>query len=260
MTTVTTTTPTGSRARPRPAGIDHDTAGRLAEAEYARVSELLTRLQPEHWTTPTRCPGWDVRAMAGHMLGMTQMAASLVESIKQQRAAARRARVEGGENVDALTALQVEKNAGLSVDELVAEQGRLGPKAARARRRSPGFVRRRLLSEPQLVGGAEEFWTMGFLLDEILTRDPFMHRIDICDATGLPITQTADHEGVIVDSVVREWAGRHGSPYDLELTGPAGGHWSRGTAERTTLDALEFCRQVGGRSPATGLTQTQVPF
>ena len=58
---------------------------------------------------------------------------------------------------------------------------------------------------------------------------------------------------------MREWAGRHGQPYTLELTGPAGGAWGTG-GERITLDALDFCRVVSGRGEATGLLATAVPF
>ena len=48
--------------------------------------------------------------------------------------------------------------------------------------------------------------------------------------------------------------------YDLELTGPAGGHWRHGQGEHITMDALEFCRTLSGRAPAEGLLRTQVPF
>ena len=104
------------------------------------------------------------------------------------------------------------------------------------------------------------WWALGYLVDIILTRDPFMHRIDITRATGLPMDATPDHEGVIVADVVREWADRHGEPYTLELSGPAGGSWQLGEGESLAMDAVEFCRALSGRAPATGLLTTQVPF
>ncbi len=111
------------------------------------------------------------------------------------------------------------------------------------------------------MDGIQEWWTIGFLMDTILTRDPFMHRIDIAQATGVLVPATADHEGVIVDDVVHEWARRHGSAYALELTGPAGGTWSHGDgAVRISTDALEFCRALSGRVPSQGLLSQQVPF
>jgi uncharacterized protein (TIGR03083 family) len=250
-----------SRTTARASVLNRDLAVRLAATEYDQVVALLERLTPEQWSAPTDCPGWDVRAMAGHVLGMAQMAASLREMVRQQLAAAKRQKRDGGLSIDALTAVQVDKNADLSNAELVEAMRAIGPKAARTRRRTPALVRNRTLPEPQDVAGEEEPWTIGFLLDTILTRDPFMHRIDICRATGVPLDATADHEGHIVDDVVREWAQRHGAPYRLELTGPAGGRWEEtGSGEQITLDAVEFCRAVGGRAPHDGLLSVQVPF
>ena len=91
---------------------------RLAATEYERVAAQFERLSPEQWSSPTECPDWDVRAMAGHMLGMVQMVASMPEMIRQQLAAKRRAKREGCAMIDALTALQVDKNASLRTDEL----------------------------------------------------------------------------------------------------------------------------------------------
>jgi hypothetical protein len=102
---------------------------------------------------------------------------------------------------------------------------------------------------------------LGFLVDVILTRDPWMHRIDIARSTGAELVLTADHDGVIVADLVAEWAARHGRPYELHLTGPAGGEWARGTeGSKITMGAIEFCRAIGGRAQADGLLGAQVPF
>ncbi len=253
-----TTTELRTRKHPLESAFDRDVAMRLAATEYDRVVVTLAPLSPEQWDAATDCPGWNVRAMAGHMLGMAQMAASIRETIRQQLVSKARAKHDGGLVIDALTAMQVEQNASLSNEEVVDRLRVVGPKAVRARRGTPGFVRART-ADPQVVGGEQEWWTFGYLLDPILTRDPFMHRIDIAEATGVPMQVTAEHEGVIVDDVVREWAARHGAPYTLELTGPAGGRWGHG-GEQVTMDALEFCRALSGRAPATGLLREQVPF
>ena len=42
-----------------------------------------------------------------------------------------------------------------------------------------------------------------------------MHRVDISLATDRPRHLTHDHDGVLVDDVVTEWASRHGQPYSL---------------------------------------------
>ena len=245
---------TGKKSARRPE-LDRETAVRLASAEYERVADLLGGLTPEQWAAETDCIGWDVRAMAGHMLGMIQMVASVPEMMRQQLAASRGAKRGGGLTIDALTALQVEKNAPLTCAELVAETRSLAPRAVKNRRRAPAVVRNKTMNDE-----TDGWWTMGYLFDVILTRDPFMHRIDITRATGVPRAATPDHEGILVDDVVREWAERHRSPYILELTGPAGGHWQEGAGELVTMDAFEFCRAVGGRAPTAGLLATQVPF
>lgn len=243
-----------NRKTPLRPQLDRELAMRLAAREYDRVVATLDRLTPEQWSAPTDCTDWDVRAMAGHMLGMAQMAAATREMVRQQTASAKRVKRDGGLSIDALTALQVEKNAALTPAELVSELRQVGPQATRARRRTPSFVRNRPMQDQG------EWWTLGYLLDVILTRDPFMHRIDIAWATGVPMLASRDHEGVIVDDVVREWGGRHGQEYALELTGPAGGRWGEADGQQITMDAFEFCRAISGRAPASGLLATQVPF
>jgi len=251
-------TTTATQSDPRRSAIDRALAMRLAATEYDRCVDLLRTLSPSDWDQPTECPGWDVRAMSGHVLGMTEMAASLRVSRRQMRAAARR----GGELIDALTAVQVEENRGLSREQLVERFAAMAGKAAKARRRTPGLIRRRTMPGMQPVGdGSMEPWTFGYLLDTILTRDPWMHRVDISRATGRALHLTADHDGVLVDDVVREWASRHDHSYSLQLTGPAGGTWAAGTnGPEFELDAVEFCRVVSGRARGEGLLAVRVPF
>ena len=250
----------GSTKNARRLALDRDVAMTLAATEYDRVVTVFEHLTPEQWALPTECPGWDVRAMAGHVLGMAQMVATVPELVRQQLASQKAAKKTGALTIDALTALQVEKNANLSSDELLQQMRMVGARAVRRRRRTPALVRNRRMPEAQVVGGLQEWWTFGYLFDVILTRDPFMHRIDISRATGVPMQATANHEGVLVDDVVREWAGRHGQVFKLELSGPAGGTWGHGDGEPITMGAFDFCRSLAGRGQATGLLAEQVPF
>jgi hypothetical protein len=111
------------------------------------------------------------------------------------------------------------------------------------------------------VGGKSETWRMGYLLDVILTRDPWMHRVDIARATGRDLVLTPEHDGRIVADVVAEWARRHGRPFTLTLTGPAGGTFVAGNGgESITVDAVEFCRTLAGRADGSGLLTQEVPF
>jgi uncharacterized protein (TIGR03083 family) len=249
-----------SNAAPRRPSIERELAMRLAATEYARCAELFDRLEPRHWTALTVNTGWTVRDTAGHMLGMAQMMSSLPQLTGQMSTSMREARkAKAPVSIDFLTALQVRRNAGLSTTELIQRWRQTAPKAVRGRRRLPGLLHSRTMPEAQLVGGRLERWTFGYLVDVILTRDPFMHRLDICAATGVAPQVTPEHEGMLVDDIVREWAQRHGKHYTLELTGPAGGVWGTG-GEQITLDALDFCRILSGRGEATGLLTTAVPF
>ena len=251
MTTTVTTYP------PRKAGLARPVAMRLAADEYHRFIDLLAALSPDDWKKPTECPDWDVRAMAAHTLGMAEMAASIREQMRQVKTATKR----GGSFIDALTNLQVEERQHMTPAQILTRFQQVAPKASRGRRLTPGLIRRRTMPQLQIVGDHEEPWTIGYLIDVILTRDPWMHRIDIIRATGAVPVFTPEHDGVLVADVVREWAQRHGQPFTLNLAGLAGGSWTVGTgAESIDLDAVQFCRTVSGRSAGEGLLTTQVPF
>ncbi|MGY1739321.1 MULTISPECIES: maleylpyruvate isomerase family mycothiol-dependent enzyme [unclassified Blastococcus] len=254
---------TASPPRPglRAPALDRAVAARLAATEYERFARLLGDLEPEEWARPTECPGWDVRAMAGHVLGMAGMVTSLHSLLRQNA----RATLAGG-GIDALTALQVREQAGLSTAELVARTAAVGPAAVRGRHRLARTLGRLPLPERQVVGDARERWTFGYLFDVVLTRDTWMHRVDVCRATGREPELTGDHDGVLVADVVAEWAARHGRPFRLRLTGPAGGTWTSRTSgtpapgDDLELDAVEFCRLLSGRGAGEGLLARQVPF
>jgi uncharacterized protein (TIGR03083 family) len=253
---MTATAPT--QIPPRRPTLARPGAMRLAASEYQRATQLLASLKPGAWSAPTACPGWDVRAMATHMLGMAEMAASIREQSRQVKTAER----NGGVFIDALTALQVAERSDMTPEQIVARFVRVAPKAVRGRRWAPGLIRRRAMPQRQNVGGREEIWTIGYLLDVILTRDPWMHRLDIVRATGAVHTMTAEHDGVIVDDLVTEWAQRHGQPFALRLTGPAGGTWTGSAAggPELELSVESFCLQISGRQPTSGLLCTEVPF
>ncbi len=237
--------------------LDRTTALRLAATEYQRYLDQLRALEAQDWLQPTDCPAWNVRQIAAHNLGMAEMAGSLPELVRQFTAADRRS--EGG--VDALTAHQVEQRSSLTPAQLIDRYRLAGPRAARGRRRRSQLIGRLPMPEKQEVDGAPESWTFGYLFETILTRDTWMHRIDTARATGRPPVLTADHDGLLVADVVAEWASRHGAPFGLELTGPAGGTWSVGTdGQQLSLDAVLFARTLSGRETGQGLLAAQVPF
>jgi uncharacterized protein (TIGR03083 family) len=240
---------------------DHDTAMTLAAEEYSRFAAVLAALGEEDWQAPTSCPGWTVRDMAGHTLGMAELAASLPEMARQLIRAGRAAKRSGKPQIDELTDLQVRKHEQLSVPDLVDAVQRIGPKAVAGRRRRPALMRARTMIDQGPDGASPERWKVGFMTDTILTRDPWMHRSDIAQALDRPMELTREHDGVLVADVVAEWALRHGQPYDLTLTGPAGGRWSCGAPKQAlNLDPEQFCRILSGRGSGAGLMATFVPF
>jgi uncharacterized protein (TIGR03083 family) len=257
MAAGTTVRPPSRRSSSRRAVLDRDIAMQLAATEYGRFESLLRSLAPDEWARPTECPAWDVRAIAGHVLGMAEMSATLRSAVTQNAAASR-----AGGGIDALTALQVRRSAGLSADALVDRFASVTPRAVRGRRRMGALIGRLTLPEDQIVGGRAERWTFGYLFDVVLTRDTWMHRVDVSRAVGREPELTAEHDGALVADVVAEWAARHGRPYRLRLTGPAGGEWSAGDArpDGLELDAVEFCRVLSGRGTAGGLLAQEVPF
>jgi uncharacterized protein (TIGR03083 family) len=251
---MTLLTPTDVRSI---APLDHDEAMSLAEVEYRRFLTLVRSLAAGDWTKPTDCTLWDVRAMVGHNLGNIEAAASVVETIRQQARAARRAKREGVSPLDAMTAVQVDARAGLSVDDLIDRLATAIPKAVAGRRRIPSVVRGKVRLD--LSEGRKR--PLGDLVDRVYTRDVLMHRIDLHRATGVELVLTADHEGRIVADVVAEWATNHDEPFDLTLTGVAGGRFTSGSGgEVLEIDAVEFCRILAGRAPGAGLLATPVLF
>jgi uncharacterized protein (TIGR03083 family) len=251
--------------QPVEAAIPRPASTRLAATEYQRVADTVDALRPEEWARPTACADWDVRQLVAHVAGMAAFVTTALEMVRQMRIAQTNQR-EGQALVDAQTALQVNERQSRGPEALQAELRQAGSRAAKTRRRMPSVLRRLRLPGEQTVNGRPEKWSLGYLTEVILTRDAWMHRLDLARAVGRPPLLTSDHDGVLVSDVVAEWGRRHGRPYRLELTGPAGGSWSSGVnGEDIRMDAVEFCRVVSGRpglndGPASELLEVQVPF
>jgi uncharacterized protein (TIGR03083 family) len=249
-----TTTTSVNDIRP----IERAEAHGLAAEENQRMLALLTSLSGDDWTKPTDCTGWDVRALAGHVLGGAEGFSSFGNLAHLMRAAKKEA--GKGSFVDGMTAVQVRERAELLTPQLLERMANAGPKSARFRSRMPAPFRAMAMKQ-ELLSGATEKWKMAYLLDVILTRDTWMHRVDLTRATGREMVLTLEHDGRIVADAVAEWARRHGQPFTLDLTGPAGGTFVSGSGGETiSLDAVDMCRNMSGRSSAIGLLAQEVPF
>ena len=241
------------------AAIPHAEAITLAETAYSRFAGAVAALDDGDWERATDRTGWTVRHLVGHVVGAMRAAASMREMASLQLDVRRH--VKRGENqVDAMTQIQIDRTAALTNSELAAECGRLVGAATKGRKRTPSLVRRLARFKVDLGNGVTERWSVGYLNDVILTRDAWLHRVDLSRAVGAELELTAAHDGRIVADVADEWFARHGGRCELVLTGPAGGRFGASGGERYELDAVEFCRIMSGRATGTGLLATLVPF
>ncbi len=243
--------------------LTHDEAMRLQAQELECTLTMLRSLDDAAWATQTPdCPDWDVRAMYQHVLGACEAGASMRENVHQLRVARKDRKRHGGPLEAALSGLQVRERADLSGAQIVERLTAVAPKTVRGRARTPGLMRNH--AKLKIDGPVFETWKLGYLIDTIYLRDMWMHRVDVGHALGRPIELSAEHDGRIIADVVAEWARRHGKPFVLELTGPAGATFAHDAqapeAEHLSIDAVEFCRTLAGRAPATGLLTTVVPF
>lgn len=234
----------------------------LGRVEYRRFVDALKELDAHDWSRPTDCEGWAVRDLAGHLAGSMTTVSSFRGVVREQVAVMKRSKRTGEAPVDAMTAIQVERMAGLSAAELVARMASLVDPAADGRKRVPGPLASVARFKVEM-GSISETWKLDYLLGPILTRDTWLHRVsDLARATEKEPVIDAAHDGRIVADVAGEWASRHGEPVELVLGGAAGGRFThRGGGDRIELDAIEFCRILSGRAEATHrLLQTAVPF
>jgi uncharacterized protein (TIGR03083 family) len=242
--------------------LTHPEAMRLQADELERTLRLLESLDDPSWAAATDCPAWDIRAMYQHVLGACEAGASIRENIRQLRRARAYRAQHGGPLEAALSAVQVSDRAVLTPAQVIKRLEAIAPKTVRGRTRTPAPVRRH--ASLTVDGPVCEKWKLGYLIDTIYLRDLWMHRIDAARAAAKPAELTPGHDGRIVADITAEWARRHGRPFQLYLTGPAGGSYARDpgdpATERLSLDAIEFCRTLAGRAPATGLLATIVPF
>lgn len=240
------------------APIGHREAMQLQAAELDRAVAQLRSLDPDDWTARTVCPDWDVRRMWLHVLGACEAGASMRENAHQMLAARKRRKELGVPLEAGLSGVQVAEREGLSPDELIDRLAAIAPKTVKGRNRTPRPMRAAKIA---IDAPVVEKWSLGYLIDVIYLRDAWMHRVDTARATGRDLELTADHDGRVIADVVAEWARRHGQPFHLEFTGPAGGTYTSGAGgESITMDAVEFCCVLAGRGEPTGLLRTIVPF
>jgi uncharacterized protein (TIGR03083 family) len=230
----------------------------LAEEEFIRFAKLAGSLTPDEWARPTDCTMWDVRGVALHVLGSADGQASVREFAHQfRRGLPMNKEIDSHHFVDGINECQLRERAHLSNDELVAQLTAVGPRAVKGRWRTPPPMR----YVPLNIGPPVGWKPLKYLLDVGFTRDVWAHRIDICAATGRDMQLTADHDGRLVADIALEWADIHHQPFELVLTGQAGGEFNQGSGgEHVEIDAIDFVRVLAGRLPGTGVLSNPLPL
>ena len=238
--------------------IRHDEAMELAAAEYQHFTALLGALVPGDWTAPTVCDGWDVQAIVAHVLGAAEACASIRENIHQMRLGHQAQRQLGLSHiVHGANEVQVRERAGLDRAGLIDRWNRVVPRALNGRRRFPPFVRSVRIGFEAPLGKR----SLGYLMDIVYTRDVWMHRVDICRATGRQPVLTAEHDGRLIADMVADWASTHRHLFSLHLTGPAGGTYASGNdGPRVDIDAIDWAWTISGRAPGKGLLANPLPL
>lgn len=228
----------------------------LAEVEHGRILALLGDLDQSDWQLATECEGWTVKDVVAHLLGAAESTASLREFVHQVRLGLPAARRRRRAPIDGINDVQVRERAHLAPAQLVTRLEAALPRARARLAKMPGLIRKIPLDVPPI--GRE---SVAYLHDRIANRDAWLHRVDLCRATGKQLELTPDHDGRLVADVVADWSQRHGQPFRLELSGPAGGIYAQGAGrEEHHLDAVDFCRTLSGRTAGTGVLTHPLVF
>ncbi|MEO5610349.1 MAG: maleylpyruvate isomerase family mycothiol-dependent enzyme [Ornithinibacter sp.] len=230
----------------------------LASAEFERFAALTASLTPQEWATPTDCIGWDVRTMVLHVLGSADAQASPLVFLHQlRRGLPINKEIHAHHWVDGLNELQIRERAALTNDQVIEQLQAVGARAVKGRFGTPLPMR----YTPVPFGDPIGWKPVNYLLEVGFTRDLWAHRIDIHAVIGRPMQPDSAHDGALVADIVREWADLHGEPFDLHLTGAAGGTFSQGVGgEQVEMDALDFIRTLSGRLPGAGVMRHPLPL
>lgn len=221
-------------------------AQQLAQEELRRLLALLETLDEADWARPTACTEWSIRDMVAHQAGAYASGTGYRELLYQYSAMLSLR----GLPEDAINRRQLADRAMRSPAELIDEIRRTGDRAVA--NWAHGFRLVKPLGMPHPTGG---WLTLRHLMLAVHSRDTWIHRLDICRATGRPFEQTREHDGRINALVVRDLAGSlprklGARAVVLELTGAGGGRWKigKGDADATIrMDVLDFNIYASGR-------------
>ena len=158
------------------------------------------------------------------------------------------------EPVDGANKLQLEERTDKTPAELVDEFREKGHIAVNNRQKLPWLVRK-----IHLPMGSLGFASIEYLMDTIYMRDQWMHRYDICAATGKEMIATPEHDGRIVALVLVDIAKKLQKQLKkrtiaVRLTGTIGGEYQFGHKTEPDcileIDLFDFNLCASGRMTA----------
>jgi uncharacterized protein (TIGR03083 family) len=191
--------------------------------EYRRFGELLSRLSPEELMTPTRCAGWSVADVAGHVIGQLTDVTSLQLD---------------GLGSDEVTQREVDDRRGRTLPELADELSSGIGKLAELMNGIDDVA----WSAP-LPGGLDG--TLGFGIEALLF-DTAVHADDVRQALGQP-SSPGDAANTSLSHIAQTLTDQGWGPASLALTGAESFQVSGGGGRRVTGDAFAFILVASGR-------------
>jgi uncharacterized protein (TIGR03083 family) len=223
-----------------------DEAYNLLMTELGRFMGLVETLGLEDWGKPTACSAWTVRDILAHQAGGYASGSGYKELIHQYINLPKWGQLPE----DRINEVQLSERSGKSPAELMAELRRVGPVAAQK-----WAYQFRLLKLVTIPHGTAGSLGLRHLMWVIHSRDTWMHRLDICRATGRKFEQSAEHDGRIAALVMRDVVkavgrGLDGQSIAFDLTGVSGGGWKIGegqAAASVRMDVLDFNIFASGR-------------
>ena len=222
--------------------VPHAEAIALAAAQNEAFLAELKRLEPGDWDRVTDCDPWTVHDITVHLLAWANAVTSPREFFRQTKETLK-VRKEWPNIVDAQNAVQVEEGRDLTPEVIISRLERALPRFLKVRDRL-SIALKPIPTYNGLLG----FISLGFIGETIFTRDTFMHRIDIAEATGKDMRQ-GPNEKRLVGDCVKEWGKASKANARVVLSGPAGGDYLVGDGKAATIraSATDFARVLAGR-------------
>ena len=203
-------------------------------AEYEAFGALIESLTPDQWESPTRCEGWTVADVAGHVVGQLSDVVAL--------------RLDGlGE--PEVTQRQVNERRGRTQAQLVDElraSGKLGAEIASSFDDAGWDSAPPGATSGTVGAGIEALW-----------YDTYLHADDIRHALGMPPVR-GEGEAASLSHIAQLLTEQGWGPADLRFQDLGTFPVSGGGGKQIEGDALQFILAASGRcDPSTiGLDET----